>query len=46
MVGGIKALGGLRGMAAGYGHNLWMSIKNGWKYLKNFFSKRSPVRFR
>ena len=46
LVGGIKALGGLRGMAAGYGHNLWMSIKNGWKYLKNFFSKRSPVRFR
>ena len=46
LVGGIRALGGLRGMAAGYGHNLWMSIKNGWKYLKNFFSKRSPVRFR
>lgn len=46
LVGGIKALGGLRGMAAGYGHNLWMSIKNGWKYLKNFFSKRTPVRFR
>ena len=46
LLGGIRALGGLRGMAAGYGHNLWMSIKNGWKYLKNFFSKRSPVRFR
>ena len=46
LLGGIKALGGLRGMAAGYGHNLWMSIKNGWKYAKNFFSKRSPVRFR
>ena len=46
LVGGIRALGGLRGMAAGYGHNLWMSIKNGWKYAKNFFSKRTPVRFR
>lgn len=45
MRGGVKALGGVKGMAAGYVNNLVMSVKNAGKYVKLLTGPRTPARY-